>query len=59
MRLSSLFLTRHGRHGRRISGDNDHEFAGLGAVIVIGPLFEHLVFRSIEGATVGRGGMQR
>jgi NitT/TauT family transport system permease protein len=37
----------------------DRVFAGLGAVIVIGLLFEHLVFRSIEAATVGRWGMQR
>nr|AGU11534.1 hypothetical protein [uncultured organism] len=37
----------------------DRVFAGLGTVIVIGLLFEHLVFRSIETATVGRWGMQR
>jgi NitT/TauT family transport system permease protein len=37
----------------------DRVFAGLATVIVIGLLFEHLVFRTIEEATVKRWGMQR
>lgn len=37
----------------------DRVFAGLAAVIAIGLLFEHLVFRALETATVGRWGMQR
>jgi NitT/TauT family transport system permease protein len=37
----------------------DKVFAGLAAVILIGLLFEHLVFQSIEKATIRRWGMQR
>jgi NitT/TauT family transport system permease protein len=37
----------------------DRVFAGLAAVIVIGLLFEHIVFRALEEATVARWGMQR
>jgi NitT/TauT family transport system permease protein len=37
----------------------DKVFAGLAAVIVIGLLFENLVFQSVERLTVRRWGMQR
>jgi NitT/TauT family transport system permease protein len=37
----------------------DKVFAGLAAVIVIGLLFENLVFQSVERMTVRRWGMQR
>ena len=37
----------------------DRVFAGLASVIVIGLLFEHLVFRPVEAATLRRWGMQR
>jgi NitT/TauT family transport system permease protein len=37
----------------------DRVFAGLAAVIVIGLLFEHIVFDAVERLTVRRWGMQR
>jgi NitT/TauT family transport system permease protein len=37
----------------------DRVFAGLAAVIVIGLLFEHLVFQAVERVTIRRWGMQR
>jgi len=37
----------------------DKVFAGLATVIVIGLLFEHIVFDAVERATVRRWGMQR
>jgi NitT/TauT family transport system permease protein len=37
----------------------DKVFAGLAAVIVIGLLFEHIVFDAVERLTVRRWGMQR
>ena len=36
----------------------DRGFAGLAAVIVIGPLIEHLVFDTLERVTVRRWGIQ-
>lgn len=36
----------------------DKVFAGLAAVIVIGLLFEHIVFDAVERLTVRRWGMQ-
>jgi NitT/TauT family transport system permease protein len=37
----------------------DKVFAGLAAVILIGLLFENIVFQSFERLTVRRWGMQR
>lgn len=37
----------------------DKVFAGLAMVILIGLLFENLVFQSVERITVRRWGMQR